>query len=254
MSPPVFFLIAFGLILAGILLGMVLNAVLPEHHLSTDSKDVVKLGTGMIATLAAIVLGLLIASAKGNFDTMNNGLVQTGSKIILLDRTMAQYGPETRQAREMLRQGVASVVDQIWPNEGTGQTEIKTFHPRAGFETIQGQLRQLSPKNDAQRSLQSQALQISGEVAAERWFLLEQRGHSSLPMPLLAILVSWLVIIFFCFGMLSPRNATVIVVLLVCALSAAASLYMMLELDNPFGGIITVSSAPLRNALVYLGQ
>ena len=228
--------------------------VLPDHHLSNDSKDVIKLGTGMIATLAALVLGLLIASAKGNFDTMNNGLVQAGSKIVLLDRIMAHYGPETKEMRDMLRQGVASTVDIIWANERAENIDAKTFHSRAGFETLQDKLRQLSPQNNAQRWLQSQALQVSGEIAAVRWFLTEQKGHSSLPTPLIVLLVFWLVLIFFIFGMLSPRNETAIVVLLVCALSVAASLYMLLELDNPFGGLITVSADPLSNALMYLGQ
>ena len=254
MSPLVVCLIAFGCIFGGMLLGMVLRGVLPEHHLSGDSKDVVKMGIGMIATLSALVLGLLIASAKGNFDTMNNGLVQTGSKIILLDRVMAQYGPETREARDLLRRGVASAMEHVWPKESTGQTEAKAVDPRAALEALQDKLRQLSPRNDAQRWLQSRALQVSGDIAESRWLLIEQRGHSSLPMPFFVMLVFWLVVIFFCFGLFSPRNATVIVVLLVCALSVAGSLYMILELDRPFEGLITISSAPVRNALMQLGQ
>ena len=254
MRSLIVFFITFGCIIGGMVLGMVLRAVLPDHHLSNDSKDVIKLGTGMIATLAALVLGLLIASAKGNFDTMNNGLVQAGSKIVLLDRIMAHYGPETKEMRDMLRQGVASTVDIIWANERAEHIDAKAFHSRAGFETLQDKLRQLSPQNKAQRWLQSQALQVSGEIAAVRWFLTEQKGHSALPMPLIVLLVFWLVLIFFIFGLLSPRNETAIVVLLVCALSVAASLYMLLELDNPFGGLITVSADPLTNALKYLGQ
>ena len=254
MRSLIVFFITFACIIGGVVLGMVIRAVLPDHHLSNDSKDVIKLGTGMIATLAALVLGLLIASAKGNFDTMNNGLVQAGSKIVLLDRIMAHYGPETKEIRDMLRQGVASTVDIIWANDSAGHVNEKVFHTRAGFETLQDKLRQLSPQDNAQRWLQSQALQVSGEIAAVRWFLTEQKGHSSLPVPLIVLLVFWLVLIFFIFGLLSPRNETAIVVLLVCALSVAASLYMLLELDNPFGGLITVSADPLRNALTYLGQ
>jgi hypothetical protein len=253
-SPLAISLIAFGCIFGGMLLGMFLRGVLPEHHLSDDSKDVVKLGTGMIATLAALVLGLLIASAKGSFDTLNRGLIEAGSKIILLDRVMAHYGPETEEARDQLRRSVASAIEQIWPEERMGQTGAKGLDSRAGLEVLQDKLRQLSPQNDAQRWLQSRALQLSGDIAETRWLLFEQQGQSSLPMPFFVMLVSWLVIIFFSFGLLAPRNATVIVVLLVCALSAAGSLYLIQELDRPYGGLITISSAPLRNALVYLGQ
>ncbi len=252
MDPLAISLIAFGCIFGGLLIGMFLQGLIPAHHLSTESKDVVKLGLGIIATLAALVIGLLIASAKGNFDTINNGLIQTGSKIILLDRIMAHYGPETRDARDLLRRGVASAIEQIWPKEG--RMEVKVLDPKARLEALQDKLQELSPQNDAQRWLKSQALQVSGEIAQTRWLLFQQVEQSSLPMPFFVILVAWQVIICFCLGLFSPRNATIIVVLLLCALSAAGSLYLIQELDRPFGGLIKISSAPLGNALTYLGQ
>ena len=243
---------AFACIFGGMLLGMFLRTVLPEHHLSDESKDAIKVGTGIMATLAALVIGLLVASAKSSFDTMNSGLIQTGSKIILLDRLMARYGPETRETRDLLRSGVASAIEQIWPNEKLEQTAAKTA--RAGIEALQDKLLQLTPQNDGQRWLQSRALQVGGEIAEARWLLLEHVGQSSLQMPFLVVLVSWLVFIFFSFGLFSPPNATVIVVLLVCALSVAGALYLIQELDRPYGGLITISSAPLHEARAYLGQ
>ena len=254
MSPLAISLIAFGCIFGGMLLGMFLRGVLPEHHLSDESRDVLKLGTGMIATLAALVLGLLISSAKGSFDAINTGLLESGSKVILLDRVMAQYGPETKEIRNQLRLTVASVIERMWSIEGTGQAETNLLNARTGMEALQDKLLQLSPQNDAQRWLQSRALEVTGDIAESRWLLVEQQGISALPMPFFVMLVSWLVIIFFGFGLLSPRNATVIGVLLVCALSAAGALYLIQELDRPYGGLITVSSAPLQNALAYLGQ
>ena len=254
MSPLAISLIAFGCIFGGMLLGMFLRGVIPKHHLSDESRDVLKLGTGMIATLAALVLGLLISSAKGSFDAMNTGLLQSGSKVILLDRVMAQYGPETREARDQLRRSVASVIERIWSEERKGQTQTNVPDSKARLEAVQDKLRQLTPQNDAQRWLRSRALEVSGDIAESRWLLVEQEGHSSLPMPFFVMLVSWLVIIFFSFGLLSPRNATVIFVLLFCALSAAGSLYLIQELDRPYGGLIAISDAPLREALSYLGR
>jgi len=253
-SPLVISLIAFGCIFGSMLLGMFLRQVLPDHHLSDESKDVMKLGTGMIATLAALVIGLLIASAKGSFDTINNGLIQTGSKAMLLDRTLANYGLETREARDLLRRRIASVTEQLWPKEMKGQTDVVVPNPRARIEAIEDKIRQLSPQNDAQRWLQSRALQLSSDIEDTRWLLFTKHGQSSYPRSFLVILVSWLVIIFFSFGLFSPRNMTVIIVLFVCALSAAGSLYLIQELDRPYGGLITVSSAPLRTALANLGQ
>jgi hypothetical protein len=167
---------------------------------------------------------------------------------------MAHYGPETKEARDLLRLSVASAIDQLWPKERTQHKEYKDFNPKTGLKELQERLWQLSPKNETQRYLQSQALQISGSIAEIRWLLTEQQEQSSLPMPFFVMLVFWLVIIFFSFGMLSPPNSTVIAVLLVCSLSAAGALYMILELDHPYGGFIEVSSTPLRNALIYLSQ
>ena len=247
------FLITFACICGGMLLGIGLRALLPEHHLSNESRDAVKLGTGMIATLAALVLGLLIASAKGTFDTMTSELRQAGSKIMLLDRVMAQYGPETREARDFLRRSVASTLQRIWPEEADAVAVAK-MQPGNDIEALQDKLRQLSPHNDAQRGLQSQALQLSADLAETRSLLSEQVGQSSLPMVFLVILVFWLTIIFVSFGLFSTHNATVIIALFVCALSVAGALFLIAELDQPYAGFIKISSAPLRYALAHLGQ
>jgi hypothetical protein len=254
MSPIALSLIAFACIFGGTLLGMALRTLLPEHHLNSESKDAVRLGTGMVATLAALVLGLLIASAKGTFDTMTSELRQTGAKIVLLDRVMAQYGPETKEARDLLRRGITTTLQRNWPEETTTLEVAKARQPGNDVETLQDMLRQLSPRNDGQRWLQSRALQVSAEIAEGRWLLIQQVGQSSIPTVFLVLLVFWLALIFASFGLFSPRNATVIIVLFVCALSAAGALFLILELDQPYQGVIKVSSAPLRNALAVMRQ
>jgi len=253
-SPLAISLVAFACIFGGMLLGMLLSALLPAKHLSAESKESLKLGIGMIATLSALVLGLLIASAKSNFDTMNNGLRQTGSRIILLDRVLAQYGPETRESRDMLRQAVASSIKLRWPEEKIEPLVAQAGTGKADIEAVQDKLRQLAPRTDAQRLLQSQAFKVSDDIAEGRWLLLGQMGQSSIPMPFLIVLVFWLTVIFATFGLFSPRNLTVIVVLMVCALSVAGSLFLILELDTPYAGLIKVSSAPLRYGLAQLGK
>jgi len=253
MSLLAIFVIGFVCLFGGLLFGMVLRTVLPEHHLTAESKDAVKLGTGMVSMLAALVLGLLIASAKGTFDMMNTELTQTGAKIILLDRVMAQYGPETGEARDFLRRSVASAVRRIWPEE-TKAVAVGAIESLDPNEMLQDRLRQLSPHNDPQRSLQSQALNLSFDIAQARALLSEQVSQSSLPVPFLVILVFWLTIIFASFGLFAPRNTTVIIVLFVCAISASAALFMIVELDRPYSGIIKISSAPLHDALAHLGK
>src|SRR5512139_4229226 len=178
------------------MLGMIVRTFLPEHHLSDESTDAVKLGAGTIATMAALVLGLLIASAKGSFDTMSSEIRKVGSRVILLDRVLVHYGPETMEARDSLRRGVDSSIKRIWGDNKTGPAVAKDREAWIDIEVVQDRLLQLSPRTDAQRWLQARALQVSGEIAEARWLLIAQIGQSSIPMPFLVMLVAWLTIIF----------------------------------------------------------
>lgn len=254
MSALVVSLIAFACIFGGVLLGMVLRAVLPERHLSAESKDLVKLGTGTVATLAALVLGLLVASAKGTFDTMTAELNQLSAKVILLDHAMGQYGPETREARDLLRRNLSRAIQLVWPEEG-GAVELAGVDQVGNeFDAVQDRIAHLSPHDDAKRWFQSQALQMSADIREARVRLIQQVGKSSIPKPFFVVLVFWLTIIFCSFGLHAPRNATVFIVLFVCALSAVCALFLIQELDAPYRGFIKISSAPLRSALAQLGR
>jgi hypothetical protein len=242
--------VVFASVIGGALLGILIRSFLPERQLTAESKDLVKLGMGLIATMSALVLGLLIASAKGSFDTQRNGLAQTSANIIFLDRVLAHYGRETKEARELLRRSVANLLEQIWPEDSSGPASVA---PTAGSETLYEQIQELSPKTEAQRTLQAQALKTGIDIAQARWLLFAQRG-SSIPTPFLVVLVFWLTILFASFSLFAPPNPTVLVTLLVCALSVSAATFVILELDEPFGGWIQISSAPLREALAQLGR
>src|SRR5260370_20369593 len=115
--------IAFVCISGGVLIGMLLRNTLPEHHLSTDAKDVVRLGTGLIGTIAALVLGLLIASAKNSYDTQSTQIKQMTASIILLDNLLSRSGPETEAARVLLRRGVASMAYRVWRENSSGSAK-----------------------------------------------------------------------------------------------------------------------------------
>jgi hypothetical protein len=243
------FVCAFG----GAMLGLVLRNILPDHHLSDDSRDTVKMGTGLIATLTALVLGLLVSSAKNTFDSMNTMLTQGGAKIILLDRVLANYGPETKDARVILRANLAAGIQKIWPQDNSRPVEIRTMETVGGMEAVQGKLRMLAPQNDSQHLLQSQALQLSSELLEARWLTIEQ-AEMSLPTAFLVILLFWLAILFTCIGLFAPPNRTVIVVLLVCAISVAGAIFLMQEMNHPLSGIMKVSGAPLIKALEHLGK
>jgi hypothetical protein len=243
--------IVFALVFGSALLAMFAHSALPEHHLSSDSKDVVKLGIALIATMSALVLSLLVASAKSSYDTRSNQLVQASADIILLDRALALYGPETKEARSLLQRSVAATVGQFWPAEGAKPIAIALG--TSSVEALYGKIEELSPQSDVQRALRSQAETMALDVGRTRVLLFEHLG-TSIPVPFLAVLVFWLCIIFASFGLFAPRNATVIGVICVCALSVSGAIFLILELDRSFEGLLQVSGAPLRTALAQLGR
>jgi hypothetical protein len=229
---------------------MVLRSVLPSDNLSDDTKDVVKLGTGLVATMAALVLGLLIASAKGSFDTQNNELTDMSSRLVLLDRVLAHYGPEAKGARDALRASVEHAVEWASVKEAIDSPQ---FEANNNGELLYDRIQGLSPKDDTQRSIQGQALNLVMSLGQTRWLMAEQRTNS-ISVSMLVVLIFWLTIIFISFGLYAPRNATVVVSLFVSAVSVSGAIFLILEMYSPYEGLIHVSTAPLRAALAHLGQ
>jgi len=246
--------IVFACVYGGAILGMLLRRSLPEHHLDERSKDVVRLGMGLIATMTALVLGLLVASAKGAYDEQASGLDHIAANLVLLDSQLAQYGPQAQDARDALRLTVADAVERIWPSSEAQASTLAAPGARAQGRTLYSKIQELSPENDMQRRLQSAALQGAMELGQARWLLVAQSQSSSVPTPFLVILVFWLAILFVSFGLFAPANTTVLSTLFLCAVSVAGAIFLVLELANPYQGLLRVSSAPLRSALALLGQ
>jgi len=250
MNSTVVSLIVFACVFGGAMLGVWLRSVLPEHHLKAASKDIVRLGMGLVGTMAALVLGLLVASAKGSYDAQSNDITQLSANVVFLDRVLAHYGPESKETRDQLREMVGRIRDRVWPGNHSGSARLE---PASANEAFYVQIRQLSPKDKAQRSLRKQALRIANSVLLTRWLMYEQ-GASPVPVPMLVILVLWLTIIFISFGLFAPRNATVVASLFVSALSVSCAIFLILEMYRPFEGMIQISSTPLTMALAHLGK
>jgi hypothetical protein len=238
--------IIFAVMLGGIWLGTLLRRILPKDHLNEHAKDVVRLGVGLIATVAALVLGLLIAAAKGSFDTQTTQVKQITANLILLDSVLAQYGPEALPIRQHMRSAVGSFADRLWREKETATSG--PFEANPAEEQVYLEIQKLSPQNDFQRSLQSRAVQVGNDLAQFR-FMLYVESESLIPTPFLAILAFWLVIVFASYSLFAPLNATLFTCLSLFAFSAACAIFLILELGRPFTGLMMVSSAPLRNAL-----
>jgi hypothetical protein len=233
--------------------GALLALFLPGHHLSTDAKDVVRLGTGLIGTIAALVLGLLIASAKSSYDTQSTQIKQMTANIVLLDNLLAQYGAEAADVRNLMRRSVVTLADRMWRESSSGAARAAPFEASAASEAFFAKLQQLSPQNDSQRSLQARAIQVSTDIAQTRLLMFAETDNS-LPMPFMVVLIFWLAMIFASFGLFAQPSATLVGLLIVFALSAAGAIYLVLELGQPFAGLMQIPSAPLRHALAPLGS
>lgn len=253
MNPTVISMVVFACTFAGVLAGMWLSGALPEHHLSNDTKDTVKLGIGLIATMTALVLGLVTASAKGNFDALNKELKQSAVDVLKLDRILALYGPEGKEIREALHHALEKRLELAWSQKASRAEILHAVEVARGPEGVIDGIRGLSPRNDDQRWLQSRALDLGEALLEARWVVASSLG-TSVPVPFLVVLVFWLTIIFTSFGLLAPRNATSIAALFVCTLCVAGAIFLILEMDGPFEGLITISPDALRYACSQINQ
>lgn len=246
-------LISAGCIFGGVLLGLALRGLLPDHHLQEESKDAIKLGAGMVATVSALVLGLLVASAKTSFDTTQEEVTQRAAKIIFLDRLLADYGPETQATREQLRRTVVGTIEILWPKKKNGTSGLTEYERLNGMQITQMALLKLTPTTDAQRQLYATAQQLLSDLRQSRWVLI-QREQRVIPLPFLVVLLFWLTVLHISFGLFAPRNPTVITVLFVSALSVSGAIFIVLDMTHPLQGVITVSGEPMRKTLELLGQ
>jgi len=248
MSPIALSFVALVCVFGGALAGIFLRSVLPRHHLNSESKHMVGLGMGLVGTMAALVLGLLVASAKDSYDAQNNELTQMSANIVLLDRILAHYGPDAQESRDLLRTAAVRIAARLWHSGPAGSEPTSS-----GAEFIYNKVLHLSPKDDPHRALQSQALSLANNLGQERG-LIYVHVSTSVPLPLLIVLVLWLTIIFISFGLFAPTNGTVIASLFVSAMSVSCAVLLILEMYRPFEGLIQISSAPLRAALAHLGK
>jgi hypothetical protein len=248
MSALAMAVIAFLFMLGGGFAGALLRKTLPQHHLGEDTKDLIRLGTGLIGTMAALVLGLLIGSANGAFSTQSSRVQRMTSDVILIDNLLAQYGQQAHETRDRLRQAVRSVVEGIWEPTTSHTTASAPFHASASGTDAFTRIQTLSPQTPLQESLKARAVEASADLAQSRLLLHTDNG-SAIPFPFLVVLIFWLSIIFASFGMFSHFNPVAVGALVVFAISAAGAIFLILELGQPFSGIMQIPSGPLLNAL-----
>ena len=232
--------------------GMALSKRLPDQHLDSDSKDTIKLAIGLIATMTALILSFVTATAKNQFDTIDKTIRQSAIEVLALDRVLARYGDETLPIRKNLqtivRQRLAAMQD-----ESTTKLDPSKVAIRTAPEAMADKIRELQPEGKYQAGLQSDASSLAEKLLQVRW-LVFAGAKNSVPSPFVNILIFWLTVIFTSYGLLSPTNKTVIVVHSLCALSVGCAVFLLLEMDDPFTGLIRISLDPFEYACAHLNQ
>ena len=249
-------LCVFLIVLAAGVTGTVVRKRLQPHHLSDETKDIVKFGSGFIATMAALVLGLLVASAKSSYDTQASEVEQAAAKVILLDQVLRQYGPEAAPARQMLHSVLTQRQAMRWVRAESvdiAKGAMPSTPPATGAAEIRKTIAELVPDNDGRRTTQSRALGIIDDFAQTRWLFIV-RSTEGVSLPLLVVLVTWLSVIALCTGLYAPSNAMALTVAVLCAASVSGAIFLIVEMYSPFDGLLKVSDAPIRTALGYLKE
>lgn len=254
--------LAFGLFLLAGVAGLLLRAWLPERHLNRDTQDFVRLVVGALVTFLAIVLGLLTASSKAHFDEISDSYRRMAAELTILDSQLRLVGDDATPVRAQIRGYLAAVIASTWPDEPApsgqylrglrpGQSESAAL--TSLLRDTETQILLLRTQHPQQTDLLSVVLSHFSALTGARWHLIET-DHPTIPQAFYILMLFWTALMFVGFGLCAPHNRVVAVTVMICALSLASVIYVMLELDDPSNGLIAISSDPLRAALADMDR
>ena len=241
-------LLVAACVFAGSLVGLFLHRLLPETHLTPQTMDVVRLGNGMLSVLASLVLGLLIATAKSSYDSTTHSIRDYAAELGVLNETLRDYGGPASVPRDALRRYTERFLADGWPRNGARPTVLEGEEGQRLLEHVREAIRALKPADAGATWLQDQALGDNTNLLRQRWLLIDNK-QSNVQGVVLGILVSWITVIFAGFGLNAPRNMTVVVAFLICALGIGGAIFLIMEMDRPLDGIMRISSEPVENVL-----
>ncbi len=228
--------------------GLHLHRIMPQHHLTRETYDVIKLGAGMLSVLASLVLGLLIATAKTSYDSADQAIRNYAAELALLNETLRDYGGVASVPRDLLRDYTRRFLAEGWPQDGRRSVIDDDERTRVLLEHVRESIRALKPVDKAQGALQDEAVGINIGLLRQRWLLIERQGPN-VQRVVLVVLVSWITMIFVSFGLNAPRNGTVVVAFLICSVAIGGSIFLILEMDRPLDGVMQISRSPVENVL-----
>lgn len=236
---------AFVAIFGGVLVGLLASRLLPSHHLSLETRNAVSISMAVVGTLSALVIGLLISTASTSFSARTNAISNLSVDIVRLNRSLVRYGSEADPIRESVRTYAEAKTREL--ERGVDRAEMG-MHTLEMLEQISDKVIDLHPADDRQRHIQTQLLQLVGDIQDARWLLVEH-DKSAVPAPFLVLLIFWLSILYASFGLFAPRNMTAVLALFLCSLAVSGGIFMILELAAPSEGVVTPSLTPMQAAI-----
>jgi hypothetical protein len=238
--------LVFVLVFGGALAGMAVRRVKPDERFTPEAKDSIRLAIGLVVTMTGLVLGMLVSSGKTFYDSEKNQVAELSAEVIFLNDLLTAYGPETGQLRIEARHSVEEIVDRIWPKNKAQSFDLK---PSANGSNFYEHVQLLVPKNEAQASVKAQLLAATLNLRKTYWFLFLQLEQTSITVPVLSAVTSWLVVIFFSFGIFAPRIQNVILTFAICAMAVSIAIFIILSMNSPFSGAFRISPAAVRDVL-----
>ncbi|MBV8186641.1 MAG: DUF4239 domain-containing protein [Alphaproteobacteria bacterium] len=248
------FFISFACLLAGAWIGMTVRRILPEHHLSPASTDVIKLATNLLATLVALVLSLLVSSANAFYGMIENEYRGALANIVRFDQYLQAYGPETHDLRRQVRQAILGSFREHWPHDDFGPEDAAVVASVNPVIDLQKRILDLDATTPSQKWFQAQALQRLNEAARIRQLTSGVESTRSMPVPIVIALLAAATAIFVSFSLLVKPNPTVITALATVAVAVSGALFLIVELNTPFSGVMQLSSEPAHAVLTALGK
>lgn len=250
MTPIWIFLVSFAAILAGGGFGMWLRVRLPRDQLNAETREMIRLGTSLLATLVAVLISLTIASAKSSYDTQAAHFRQLSAYIAQTDQLLAQYGPEATGVRQLMRETVPAAIDRIWQEKAVTNQDT-AFTPQSLAERLYTAIEALSPGNETQRGLKTRAVQAVADLTRTR-LLMFADDDTPVLTPFLLILMFWLAVIFASIGLFVERGRVVVTALLILAFSISSALFLIADLSRPFAGVMQIPREQLKHTLAPL--
>jgi len=243
----------FACTFVGAMIGLRLHGRLPASHLDGDSRDVVKLVMGLVATIAGLVLGLLISSAHRNYETQAQEVQQIGVTIYQLDRTLERFGDEGNALRADIRRLLQLELDRAVAAGAQAAAMESPLEAQQAAVSIFDHAAALKPQTDGQRFAQQRALQLLNVMGETRLVLMEQ-ARAAISWPFLVVLVFWLTVLFVGFGLFARSNPTIITALFLGSVCVAGAVFLILEMNRPYTGLMQVSLDPIRSALAQMNR